>query len=124
MTDLGFVRVVFVAALVVILLQCAVYPVRRIFGMAAAWRLLHWSLYGFLGVVGLCLTWGIASGDLSDGVRQGGWGTIADVALFIGLTMFVSYFMGSRYLADELQRSRAENAGRTELVSGEQEGEA
>ena len=106
MIDYGFVKVIFVAAITAIVVQCAVYPVRRFFGMAVAFRMLRLSLFGFLGVTLACLAWGAFSGDLAHGLASGGWKTLSDMVLFIGLMMFVSYFMGSRYLADELERAK------------------
>ncbi len=105
-TEYDFIKVIFVAALLAVVLQCAVYPIRRLLGMAVAWRVLRASLFGFLGVSVASLVWGAWTGELSDALAGGGLADMATIALFIGLTMFVSYFMGSRYLADELERAK------------------
>jgi len=110
--EFAFVRVIFVVALVAIGLQCAVYPVRRLLGWGAARRLLSVSLFGFLGMTAACLVWGASNGQLARGLALGGWKTLADLGLFIGFAMFIAYFMGDRYLADELERARvAEHDG-------------
>lgn len=123
MIHYGFVKVIFVSAVVAVSLQCAVYPIRHLFGMAVAWRVLRASLYGFLGIAVACLVWGASTGELPEGLADGGWNDLVGIGLFIGFTMFISYFMGSRYLADELERARqsevasAEGARNTERGS-------
>ncbi len=125
MIEYGFVRAIFVGGVVAIVLQCAVYPVRRVFGIAAAARMLRLSLYGFLGLVVACLVWGTSKGELSQGLEQGGLRTLADIGLFMGLAMFVASFMASRYLADELERrSTNETAAADGCAPGELESES
>jgi hypothetical protein len=109
-TGYAFVRVIFVAAVVAIVIQCAVYPIRRTFGMAVALRVLRASLYGFLGIAGACFIWGASTGELAQGLSRAGWRPLVDMGFFIGFCMFIAYFMGSRYLADELDRARAGDA--------------
>ena len=106
MVQFGFIRSIFVTGVAAVLLQCAVYPVRRLIGWGAARRLLTASLFGFLGVTAASLIWGGVNGQLAKGLALGGWRTLADLALFLGFTMFITYFMGDRYLTDELDRAR------------------
>jgi hypothetical protein len=102
-----FVQVIVVAAIVAIVAQCSVYLVRWAWGMAAARQVLRWSLGGFAFVTIDALIWGAATGELAQGLSRYGWQPLLEIALFIGFTMFISYFMGSRYLVDELERAKA-----------------
>ena len=104
--QLAFVQVIVVAAVIAVVAQCCVYPVRRLWGMAAAYRVLRWSLGGFVCVAVVALVWGAATGDLARGIVRDGLEPGFQIVMFIGFTMFVSYFMASRYLADELERAR------------------
>ena len=101
-----FVQVVFIASMAAILLQCAVYLVRHLFGLRAAWVVLRGSLTGFvlIAVGALLVAW--RTGDLQAAVEVMGWSPVADFAMFVLFTMFISYFMGDRYLADQEQRTR------------------
>jgi len=101
-----FAKVLFVAAIASIALQCLVYPVRRYFGMSVAYTLLKVSLWGFVAVAVEGIVWAGFSGSLRGGLAEAGWRPLADLALFVGFSLFVSYFMASRYLADELERAR------------------
>ena len=124
MTEFGFIRVIFVAGIVAILVQCAVYPVRHWLGMAVARRMLDASLYGFLAVTAACLVWGGISGQLAQGLAAGGWRTLADMTMFFGFGMFISYFMGARYLSDELERARVDTGqAAADSASDDRDGE-
>jgi len=115
-----FVQVVFTASVAAILLQCAIYLVRHLFGLRAAWIVLRGSLIGFvlIAVGALLVAW--RTGDLQAAVEVMGWSPVADFAMFVLFTMFISYFMGDRYLADQEQRTRrgAESGSMPEGASG------
>lgn len=108
----GFVQVVFVASLVAIALQCVVYLVRRVVGLKAAWIVLRGSLIGFLVITAGALLVAWRSGELRAAVNALGWSPVLDFAVFILFTMFISYFMGDRYLADEERRAARSDADR------------
>lgn len=110
MAELAFVRIIAVAAVMAILAQCLVYAVRRWWGMAAALRVMRGSLSGFVLVTVGALIWSWANGDLPAALVRFGIRPVIDMAMFVGFTMFVSYFMGSRYLADELERAKARDS--------------
>ena len=125
-----FVRVIFSAALVAIVLQCVVYGVRHLFGLKAAWIVLRASLVGFLAISVIELVSASRSGDLKTAIGTMGWSPFIDFAMFIVLTMFISYFMGDRYLADQSERearkaaSAAGAASAAEAASARQDTKA
>ena len=102
--EFGFVRAIFFASLTAIVLQCLVYAVRHVFGLAAARIVLRGSLIGFLAITVIALAWAGSTGDFSAAIDAMGWSPVIDFAMFIVFTMFITYFMGDRYLADQAQR--------------------
>lgn len=102
--EFAFVRVVFFASLIAIALQCLVYAVRHLVGLKAARIVLRGSLIGFLTITVVALAWASSTGDLSAALDAMGSSPMIDFAMFIVFTMFISYFMADRYLADQKER--------------------
>ena len=100
----AFVRVLFVASLIAIALQCLVYPIRHLLGLRAARIVLRGSLVGFVAVGVVALFSASRSGDFDAVIGIMGWTPLIDFGVFILPTMFISYFMGDRYLAEQAER--------------------
>jgi hypothetical protein len=100
-----FVRVIFVAAIAAIILQCLVYGVRHALGIRIA-RIVHRaSLAGFAAIAVFETVSARIGGQLESATSTMGAAPLMDFALFIVFTMFISFFMGERYLSDQEERA-------------------